>query len=476
MVFSSFLFLFRFLPAVLLIYYVAPRRFRNFILLAASLLFYAWGEPVYVVLLLFSSVLDYTMGRLIGHFRSACRTTPAKICLAVSLCGNLLLLGVFKYADFLISTLNGITGMDVGLLELALPIGISFYTFQTLSYTIDVYRGKVAPQHNFITFASYVALFPQLIAGPIVRYQTVEQELSGRKENFSDFSGGVLRFVTGLAKKVLVANNVGALFSEIAAMSGAELSACTAWLGVLAFTFQIYFDFSGYSDMAIGLGRMFGFHFLENFEHPYESESITEFWRRWHISLGTWFKEYVYIPLGGNRKGLGRQLFNIAIVWFLTGLWHGASWNFVLWGVYYGLLLVLEKCFLLRVLERLPAIVRHIYTMVFVVGGWAFFCYSDLSFGADFVGALFGQAENGVADSRFLYLLVTHLVLLLIAAVGSTTLPVHLATRCLRAIKTERTRRIVASCATGIFTLACLLLSIAWLVSDSYNPFLYFRF
>jgi alginate O-acetyltransferase complex protein AlgI len=476
MVFSSFLFLFRFLPAVLLVYYVAPRRFRNFILLAASLFFYAWGEPVYVVLLLFSSLLDYTMGRLIGHFLTVHRKTPARICLAASLCGNLLLLAVFKYADFLISTFNGITGMDVGLLELALPIGISFYTFQTLSYTIDVYRGKVAPQHNFITFAAYVALFPQLIAGPIVRYQTVEQELTTRKENISDFSGGALRFVTGLAKKVLIANNVGALFSEVAAMSGSELSACTAWLGVLAFTFQIYFDFSGYSDMAIGLGRMFGFHFLENFEHPYESKSITEFWRRWHISLGTWFKEYVYIPLGGNRKGLRRQLVNIAIVWFLTGLWHGASWNFVLWGVYYGLLLVLEKCFLLRFLERLPSVVRHIYTMVFVIGGWAFFCYSDVSFGAEFVGALFGQAENGVADSRFLYLLVTHLVLLLIAAVGSTKLPVRLATGCLKHIKTDRTRQKVTSCATGIFALACLFLSIAWLVSDSYNPFLYFRF
>jgi alginate O-acetyltransferase complex protein AlgI len=439
-------------------------------------LFYAWGEPVYVVLLLFSSVLDYTMGRLIGRFRASQKPKLARLCLLGSLCGNLLLLGVFKYADFLIASFDSITGMDVELLELALPIGISFYTFQTLSYTIDVYRGSVSPQHNFMTFAAYVALFPQLIAGPIVRYQTVEWELTNRRENMDDFSGGALRFVTGLAKKVLLANSIGALFQEIASMHASELSTMTAWLGVVAFTFQIYFDFSGYSDMAIGLGRMFGFHFLENFEHPYESKSITEFWRRWHISLGTWFKEYVYIPLGGNRKGLGRQLFNIALVWLLTGLWHGASWNFVLWGAYYGVLLVLEKCVLLRVLNRIPAVLQHVYTMVLVIAGWAFFCYSDISYGADFVRALLGQSQNGITDNRFFYLLLTNLLLFVVAAVGSTSLPKRLAERILLGRNADGKGVAAGFVLTGLYTAVCLFLSIAYLVSDSYNPFLYFRF
>jgi alginate O-acetyltransferase complex protein AlgI len=475
MVFSSFTFLFRFLPVVLLCYYIAPRRFRNFILLIASLIFYAWGEPIYVVLLLFSSVLDYTMGRLIGRFQTVNRQTAKKLCLFGSLLGNLLLLGVFKYADFFISSWNGITGMDIALLELSLPVGISFYTFQTLSYTIDVYRGKVPPQHNFITFAAYVSLFPQLIAGPIVRYQTVEAELASRQETLADFSDGAFRFVIGLAKKVLIANSIGALFQEIANLSGTELSTLTAWLGVLAFTFQIYFDFSGYSDMAIGLGRMFGFHFLENFEHPYEARSITEFWRRWHISLSTWFKEYVYIPLGGNQKGLLRQLFNIMLVWLLTGLWHGAAWNFVLWGVYYGILLVLEKCVLLHVLKRLPSAVQHFYTMVLVIGGWAFFCYPDVRYGGAFVHALLGQAQLGLADSRFVYLALTHLALFVIAVIGSTSLPKSLAERiCTVANKGKYT--VVLSCFTGIFVALCLFLSLTYLVSDSYNPFLYFRF
>jgi alginate O-acetyltransferase complex protein AlgI len=309
-----------------------------------------------------------------------------------------------------------------------------------------------------------------------VRYQTVEWELGNRRETLTDLSEGSFRFATGLAKKVLIANSIGSLFQEIASMSSGELSVLSAWLGVLAFTFQIYFDFSGYSDMAIGLGEMFGFHFLENFEHPYESKSITEFWRRWHISLSTWFKEYVYIPLGGNRRGLRRQLFNIMVVWLLTGLWHGASWNFVLWGAYYGVLLLLEKCFLLRVLERLPNFVRHVYTMLLVIGGWAFFCYPDVSDGAAFVRALLGQAAGGVADSRFVYLLLTNLVLFVVAAIGSTSLPVRLARHALDGIKTDRLRLRMTSCLTGLFAAGCLLLSITWLVSDSYNPFLYFRF
>lgn len=471
MVFSSLLFLFRFLPIVLVCYYISPKKLRNFILFLASLMFYAWGEPVYVCLLLCSSVLDYSMGRLIGHFRKKDSKAGIRACLAVSLAGNLALLGVFKYADFLISTFNSVSGMDVELLELALPIGISFYTFQTLSYTIDVYRGKVAPQCSFISFGAYVALFPQLIAGPIVRYQTIAEELDNRAENPEDFSEGIKRFAVGLAKKVLIANSIGAVFTEIAALPNEELSTLTAWAGILAFTFQIYFDFSGYSDMAIGLGRMFGFHFLENFNYPYESKSITEFWRRWHISLGTWFREYVYIPLGGNRKGLKRQILNIAIVWLLTGLWHGASWNFVLWGVYYGVLLIAEKLFLLKILDKLPKAVSHVYTLVLVVVGWAFFCYPDMVYASDFVRALAGQAGKGWVDRQGMYVILTNLAVFVIAAVASTSLPARIGKRLAGGENTLKTGAV-----SGLFVLVCLFLSVAFLVSDSFNPFLYFRF
>ena len=469
MVFSSLVFLFRFLPVVLLLYYVTPRRFRNLVLFLASLFFYAWGEPVYVCLLLFSSLLDYAMGRLIGASRKRGLCGWDRAALVISLVVNLSLLAVFKYADFFLETLGAVSGMQTPPLSIALPIGISFYTFQTLSYTIDVYRGRVRPQHNFITFASYVALFPQLIAGPIVRYATVEAELDSRRETVDDFAEGVCRFVAGLGKKVLIANRVGTLFTEIAALAGGELSSLTAWLGVVAFTLQIYFDFSGYSDMAIGLGRMFGFHFLENFEHPYESKSITEFWRRWHISLGTWFKEYVYIPLGGNRKGIPRQLLNIAIVWFLTGLWHGASWNFVLWGVYYGILLVIEKLFTLRLLQKAGALWGHVYTMVLVTVGWAFFCYPDLRHPGEYVRALTFGASAGVADERFWYLLLSNLILLLLAAVGATTLPKRAGEFLAGKLRFGKVLRPVG-------VLLCMALCVIFLVSDSFNPFLYFRF
>lgn len=469
MVFSSLLFLFRFLPIILLCYFVAPKKFRNFILFIASLVFYAWGEPVYVILLLASSVLDYTMGRLIECFRDKGQEGKTKLCLICSLLVNLSLLGFFKYTDFVIRTINAVAKTDIGLLELALPIGISFYTFQTLSYTIDVYRKKVPAQHNFITFAAYVALFPQLIAGPIVRYQTIAEELNGRTENWDDFSSGVTRFVIGLGKKVLIANSVGAVFRQISGMQGAELSMLTAWMGVVAYTFQIYFDFSGYSDMAIGLGRMFGFHFLENFEHPYESKSVTEFWRRWHISLGTWFKEYVYIPLGGNRSGFAKQIRNIAVVWLLTGLWHGASWNFVLWGVYYGILLVIEKLFFYKVLEKIPAVFAHIYTIICFVIGWGLFCYSDIADGPAYVQALLGHGTRGFMDQQFIYLLCSNLVMFIIAIIGSTSIPQRVAEKVVG-------RGIAGEFIKNVFLIACMFLVVTFLVSDSYNPFLYFRF
>ena len=352
MVFSSTVFLLIFLPVVAGIYFLCPRKARNTVLLLFSLVFYGWGEPKYILIMLFSTVFDYTNARLIGHFQDIGKQKAAKAVLIVDVVGNLGILGFFKYTDFAIDNLNSLLSAGIPALGLALPIGISFYTFQTMSYTIDVYRGIVKPQKNILNVGAYVTLFPQLIAGPIVQYKTVEHELMYRRESVFEASRGMQRFVVGLAKKVLIANQVGALWEQISVMSAP--SAVTAWLGAIAFTFQIYFDFSGYSDMAIGLGHLFGFHFLENFEHPYESRTVTEFWRRWHISLSTWFREYVYIPLGGNRHGKARQILNLLIVWFLTGLWHGASWNFVLWGLYYAVLLILEKLFLLRWLDKAP--------------------------------------------------------------------------------------------------------------------------
>lgn len=333
-------------------------------LFISSLIFYAWGEPVYVLLVLFSTVTDYLAGMAVSHYKGKGlqkRAFAAVLCSAVT---NLSLLGFFKYAGFFVENINSLAGTDIPMVNVALPIGISFYTFQTMSYTIDVYRDDAKVQKDFIAFGAYVALFPQLVAGPVVRYKTVAGQLKKRSENVDLFCNGIFRFITGLGKKVLIANQMGMLWEEIASMDTGRLATATAWLGVVAFTFEIYFDFSGYSDMAIGLGAMFGFTFPENFNYPYESKSITEFWRRWHISLGTWFREYVYIPLGGNRKGAGRQFINIAIVWLLTGLWHGAYWNFVLWGVYYGILLVLEKLLWKWLFAKLPSIIRHIYTML----------------------------------------------------------------------------------------------------------------
>ena len=420
MVFSSLLFLFYFLPAVLAVYFIVPRRAKNVVLLLFSLFFYAWGEPVYIFLMLFSICMDYLLGLWMERAKQAPGRAKKVLALAVVL--NVALLGFFKYADFFVENLNALTGLAIPALQIPLPIGISFYTFQAMSYLIDLYRGDVPVQRNIISFGTYVSLFPQLIAGPIVRMRTVVGELADRRENFDDFSSGVKRFVTGLGKKVLIANTVGAVWSQISAMDIRELPVLTAWIGLFAFTFQIYFDFSGYSDMAIGLGRMFGFHFLENFDYPYISKSITEFWRRWHISLSSWFKEYVYIPLGGNRKGIPKQIRNILIVWLLTGFWHGASWNFVAWGLYFGVLLIVEKLFLLRFLKKLPAFFQHVYTMLLVMLGWAIFSFDSLGNGIAYIRALFGGYGQPIWDGGGVYLLYTNIALLLIAAVGSTPL------------------------------------------------------
>ena len=467
MIFSSILFLFRFLPIVLLLYFVVPKKYKNFVLFIVSLIFYGWDEPLYIFLMLFSTVLDYSVGRAIEKSRLKNSKNGAKLALLCSVVINLGLLGFFKYSNFVINTINSIFGADIPNLDITLPIGISFYTFQTLSYSIDAYRGKVDIQHNIVNFGAYVSMFPQLIAGPIVQYKTVARELDNRKVTVDDFAYGVRRFAQGLAKKVLIANTVGELFNELACKTDG-LSAATAWLGVIAFTLQIYFDFSGYSDMAIGLGRMFGFRFLENFIYPYESKSITEFWRRWHISLGSFFREYLYIPLGGNRKGKGRQVLNLFIVWALTGLWHGANWNFVIWGLYYFVILVIEKFVLKKLLDKAPSFIAHIYTVVIFVIGWAIFAYPDMADGGYYVSSLLGQ--NGLYSSDTLYYLVNYGAVLVLGILFSTSLMKKLYHKL--TAKSEKLKLAIQL----VFIVGCIILSVMFLVSDSYNPFLYFRF
>lgn len=403
MVFSSILFIFYFLPLTLLLYYAGPSRLRNLVLLVMSLAFYSWGEPVYVSIMLFSTIFDYGNGLAIEKCLSSGRKRAARAVLLLSVAGNLGILGFFKYSNFFIETVNAVGGMDFPLLELSLPIGISFYTFQTMSYTIDVYLGQARAQKNLVQFGAYVAMFPQLVAGPIVKYKDISGQLADRNVTAERFSYGISRFITGLSKKVLLANNIGMVWEQISGGNLAGLSAAEAWIGAAAFSFQIYFDFSGYSDMAIGLGELFGFHFQENFNHPYRSKSMTEFWRRWHISLGTWFREYVYIPLGGSRKGMKRQLLNLLIVWCLTGLWHGASWNFLVWGLYFGVFLTAEKLFLLRRLEALPGWVSHAYCLIFVAVSWVIFAFDSMADVCTYVKSMFGLGSGGWIGEAALY-------------------------------------------------------------------------
>lgn len=449
---------------MLLCYFSAPKAWKNAVLFLFSLLFYAWGEPVYVVLMIFSTVLDYTCSYMVDKYRG---TPKARLGLLVSVFVNLWLLLFFKYADFFIETLNGIFHSELPLLNLPLPIGISFYTFQTMSYTIDVYREAAKVQKNIISFAAYVSLFPQLIAGPIVRYQDIADQLSERTHSFDKFGDGVKRFAAGLGKKVLLANNIGLLWSGIS--TAPNMTVIGAWLGIFAFGFQIYFDFSGYSDMAIGLGKMFGFELLENFSYPYISQSITEFWRRWHMSLGIWFRDYVYIPLGGNQKGLPVQIRNTAIVWLLTGLWHGASWNFILWGALYGLLLMIEKLFLLKWLKKAPAFIGHCYTLFFVLMGWVLFAFDDLSAGISCYGAMFGR--NAVfINGQTIYQLLSYFPMLLICVLASTPLAKSLYE------KACAKYGVIMVTADHVGIVSLLLLSMSYLIGGSYNPFLYFRF
>ncbi|OLS02332.1 peptidoglycan O-acetyltransferase [Tissierella creatinophila DSM 6911] len=468
MVFSSILFLFYFLPISLILYFLIPKRFRNLALFILSLVFYGWGEPRYIVLMIFSTVVDYSAGIVIDYYDKKIYEPGRKLGLLFSVFINLGLLSFFKYGDFFIQNLNSGLNLNLPLLNVALPIGISFYTFQAMSYTIDVYRKEVPVQKNIISFGTYVTLFPQLIAGPIVRYKTVAFEIDNRRESFEGISEGIKRFIIGLSKKVLLANNIRLLWESVKMMEISSIPTFTAILGIVAFSFQIYFDFSGYSDMAIGLGKIFGFNFLENFNYPYMSKSITEFWRRWHISLGTWFKEYVYIPMGGNRVNRIKTLRNILIVWMLTGIWHGASWNFLFWGLYFGVIIIFEKLFLLRILEKLPTILRRVYTLFLVVISWVIFSFEDMSLMVEYLKRLFGIGGN-LFDDTTIYLFYTNIFLIIILSIASTDIFKNLYNN----IKLKWDKVYILE---DIALTTLLIMSIAYLVDMTYNPFLYFRF
>lgn len=473
MVFSSLTFLSIFLPLTLCIYFLSPSKIKNIVLLAASLIFYGWGEPVYILLMIFSSIVDYSHGLLIERFRANDR--KARLVVLSSVVINLGLLSFFKYGDFFIENINYIFGTSFGLFDLPLPIGISFYTFQTMSYTIDVYRGEAPVQRSPIALATYVTLFPQLIAGPIVRYQTVAEQINNRKETIDKFAEGIRRFIIGLGKKVLLANNIGLLWSQIQSTNIDDLTMLTAWLGMIAFGFQIYFDFSGYSDMAIGLGKMFGFDFLENFNYPYISQSITEFWRRWHMSLGTWFKDYVYIPLGGSKASKLKTYRNVFIIWFLTGLWHGASWNFVIWGLYFGLIIAIEKAGLLKILDNLWKPIRHCYVIFLLLISWVLFGFDDYGVGLSYLKVMLGLNNIGFFDTQFLFYIYNYGVLLIVLVIASTPFikDKHIT---LRNNLNKRHRVLYENLIISLIYFSILFLSTAYLVDATYNPFLYFRF
>ncbi len=464
MVFSSLVFMFAYLPITLLAYYLVPRQGRNIFLFIVNLIFYGWGEPKLVLLMVFNIFFNYIGGWLVDKYRADAK--KKKLFLILTCVLDIGILAVFKYTGMITETLNMLPFLNIPELQISLPIGISFYTFQTMSYVIDVYRDDAPVSKNFINFGTYVALFPQLIAGPIVRYRDVAEQLVNRRETLEMFTKGVKLFMVGLAKKVIIANTMGTLTTNIFATTD-ENGVVGTWVGMIAYTFQIYFDFSGYSDMACGLGNMMGFEFLKNFNYPYIAKSITDFWRRWHISLSTWFKEYVYIPLGGNRKGVKRQILNLLIVWGLTGLWHGAAYNFVLWGLYYGLLLILEKFVLKKFLDRLPSFVQHIYTLFIIIIGWGLFYFTDVGQLGEFMVDLFNFG-NGICGDQAFNLIMSNLPMLIIAAVASTPLATMLYTHF------EHTRFMWIP--ETLYCMGVLAVSTASLVNQSYNPFLYFRF
>ena len=463
MLFTSISFLYYFLPVVIILYFAMPKKAKNVILLIASLIFYFYGEPKYIFLMLAEIIIAYFGAILIDKYKS-------KKILILILTIHLGLLGVFKYADFTIKNINFLFKSQIPLLKLALPIGISFFTFQIISYIVDVYNGKVKVQKSFIKLATYVSLFPQLIAGPIVRYETIENELENRTHSFENFAYGVRRFILGLSKKVLIANMLGELCSNF--MSVTEKSVVLYWMFGIGYMLQIYFDFSAYSDMAIGLGRMFGFHFLENFNYPYISKSITEFWRRWHISLSSWFKDYVYIPLGGNRKGTKILIRNILIVWTLTGIWHGASWNFVIWGLLFGIILIIEKLWLGKFIEKLPTIIRRIYVLFIVMISFIIFNGNSLQDIWNNIIGLFGVNNLPVSNSYTIYYLRNYIIVIIIALIGATPILKNTIEKLKQNDKIERIINILEP----ILLIILLLVITAYLVDNSYNPFLYFRF
>ena len=472
MVFSSATFLIIFLPVTMALYYLLgvvitkSTAVKNFILLIASLVFYAWGEPVYIILMLISILFNFVIGRDISLAKEGENEAKAKRLFIWAIVFNLCVLGFFKYSDFMVENLGALFRTELKPLNLPLPIGISFYTFQIMSYIIDLYNGKIKVQKNIFYFALYVSLFPQLIAGPIVKYKDIDDQLQNRKETLIGYANGLNRFIIGLSKKLLLANTLGSVFSTVQETGSENISSLTAWIGIICYTLQIYFDFSGYSDMAIGLGSMFGFKFNENFNYPYTATSVTDFWRKWHISLSSWFRDYVYIPLGGNRCSIPRHIFNLMVVWFLTGLWHGAAWNFIMWGVYYGILLILEKYVLGKLLEKLPKWSKWLLTFLSVMLGWVFFTAPTLKEAMGYIKAMLGGGA-GIIDSNGVYLLFSNIVFILIGAACATpyykTLAKHLN------VKTVNIIRIIAPP-------LLLIISIIFMISETYNPFLYFRF
>lgn len=469
LIFSSPLFLFVYLPITLLAFTLLPRAWRNPFLLIVNLIFYGWGEPLYVLLMVFTTVVNFVFGYFIGKYRES-EPAKAKWCVLGAVIISLGTLGFFKYAGFVTEIYNAIPFLpDVAVPQIPLPIGISFYTFQTMSYSIDVYRGDAPVQKSAVNFGVYVTLFPQLIAGPIVRYKDVAEQIDGKRARPSQFALGIRQFIIGMSKKVLLANQMGLLWDTLR-LGMAENGVLAAWVGIIAYSFQIYFDFSGYSDMACGLGNMLGFKFMENFNYPYISKSITEFWRRWHISLSTWFRDYVYIPLGGNRVSKPRMYLNLFAVWFLTGLWHGASWNFIFWGLYYFVILVIEKLFLLKVLKNAPAFVQHLYSIVLILFGWTLFYFdTGMANCMRYIGAMFGQT-CGLLSHDAMNIIVRYLPLLAIACIASTPFASGLWKRFRRPHRKLAALVEIALCMLG------LLLCTASLVSQSYNPFLYFKF
>ena len=468
MIFSSLLFIYLFLPLTIVIYYLSPRKIRNTIILIMSLIFYGFGEPIYIFLMICSILIEYLGAMLINKNRR--NKDKSKFIFITVLVINISMLVFFKYYGFIIDNINAIFRTNLRMKTLPLPLGISFYTFKLISYLVDVYNNKVKVQKNIISFGAYIAMFPQLISGPIVQYSVIEKELNNRKEIISKFGLGIEQFIIGLGKKVLIANNIGLLWSEVKALPSSELSILTAWIGIIAFTLQIYYDFSGYSDMAIGLGKMLGFTSIENFNYPYISSSITEFWRRWHISLSSWFRDYIYIPLGGNRRGMAIQIRNIFIVWFTTGLWHGASWNFIIWGLYFGVVIFIEKIFLLKILKKLPKIVGNIYTMLLVIISWVFFDIDSLKGALSYIGVMLGRSQNVIYDNLSMYLLNTNLVIIVIAIIGATPVVKNI----INFLKIRL--KIPGIIIVVIFCSLILIISTAYLVNESYSPFLYFKF